>query len=178
VLLATPEIVSTFTALAIAGYVLFIAGLVSARRRITGRALAGGLVLGMVAVLAAGVVAGAAGMRELEPHEPEPADGEPADGEPSADLPPDALVWVAIDIEFAEAPATAPAGELTIAIDNQGNLPHDVAFEGVQGSRPIVHADGGQVDVGTVTLEPGTYTYYCDVPGHRATMEGQLEVTG
>ena len=42
----------------------------------------------------------------------------------------------------------------------------------------VVHADPGETVTGTFTIdEPGTYTFYCSVPGHReAGMEGTLEV--
>jgi plastocyanin len=176
VLLAVPEMVSTMTALLLAGYVLLIAFLVQARRRITGRALGGGLVIGMVAVLAAGVVAGAAGMRDL--HADEAHDDEPDGVATEAAIPADAFVFVAIDLEFTEAPTSIPAGQVTLAIDNRGNLPHNVVIEGVGGGSPVVEADGGQVDVATITLEPGTYSYICDIPGHAATMFGEFEVTG
>jgi len=83
-------------------------------------------------------------------------------------------VWVAKDIEFASAPATIPAGEAVLAIDNQGAILHNVTFEGAD---VAVEAEGGQSASDTFTLEPGTYDYYCSVPGHReAGMEGSVTV--
>jgi len=38
----------------------------------------------------------------------------------------------------------------------------------------IVHANPGETATGTVRLEPGTYTYYCSIPGHKAAMTGVL----
>lgn len=179
VLLAVPEVVATFTALAIAGYLLLVAALVSRYRQVTARALGGGLVLGLVALLAAGIVAAQAGMRELHEEQAEPgaegeAAAEPGAEEPAAAVPEDAFVWVAVDTEFTEAPESLPAGEVTIALDNQGNLEHTVTFEEADVN---VEAQGGEQATQTVTLDPGTYTYYCAVPGHRATMEGTVEVS-
>jgi hypothetical protein len=174
VLLAVPEMVATFTALAIAGYVLLMGGLITKYRRVSSRALAGGLAVGLVAILAAGIVAANAGMREIhhvdEPDEEEVAedpDAEPADG-----IPADAYVWVAFDLGYEDPPETIPAGEVTIAIDNIGNLPHDVT---VDGEFQVV-ADGGEQAWETVTLDPGEYYYYCSVPGHEPQMNGTLVV--
>ena len=59
---------------------------------------------------------------------------------------------------------------------NEGGSPHDVTFEEL-GDDPVVVAQGGETATGTAELEPGTYTYYCSVPGHRsAGMEGELTV--
>jgi hypothetical protein len=44
------------------------------------------------------------------------------------------------------------------------------------GDEVIVKAAPGESATGEVTLEPGEYTYYCSVPGHRTTMEGTLTV--
>jgi plastocyanin len=176
VLLAVPESVSTLTAIVVAGYILLVSSLIAARPRITPRALGVGLVLGFVGVLAAGAVAGAAGMRSLE-HEEGGGEGGEAPPAPGGEIPADALVFAAdVNLAYTSAPTTAPAGEVTIAIDNQGGLPHNVTIEGVEGDEPIVEATNG-TDVNTVTLEPGSYTYYCSIPGHRAGgMEGQLTV--
>lgn len=171
VLLAVPETVATFTALAVAGYVLLLAGLTSKQRRISSRALGGGLVVGLVGVVAAGVVAAQAGIRDLHPEEEPPPDNGAAE-----EIPADAFVWVAIDIDYAEAPTEIPAGSATVAIDNEGNLLHDVTFEGAD---VVVEAQGGAQAWETFNLRPGTYTYFCSVPGHRANgMEGTVEVTG
>ena len=196
VLLAVPEAVSTLTAIVIAGYILLVSALVAARPRITSRALGVGLVLGFAGVLAAGTVAGAAGMRELHGEDAAAAadQGEGggsggaggaggAAGTPGGtaggdtEIPPGALLFVAdASLEFVEAPTTATAGRVTIALDNPSGLPHNVTFEGVEGDEPIVEATDG-VDVADLELEPRTYTYYCSVPGHRqAGMEGQLTV--
>lgn len=86
------------------------------------------------------------------------------------------LEFVAVDIDYSEAPDTAPAGELTFALDNQGAAVHNVVIEEL-GDTVVVEANGGESATGTQALEPGSYTYYCSIPGHRgAGMEGSLEV--
>jgi plastocyanin len=181
VLLAVPEAISTFTALLAAGYVLLVSALVAARPRISSSALGVGVVVGLVAVVAAGAVGANAGIRDLHHGEEEhtaeegeaPAEGEEAAGE---EIPEGAHVFVAVDIDYSQAPDTIPAGTVTIAIDNEGAIHHDVAFDEL-GGEVVAEADGGQIGVGEVTLEPGTYTYFCTVPGHRpAGMEGTLQV--
>lgn len=172
VLLAVPEVVATLTALAVAAYVLLIAGMVSKRRRISSRALGGGLVVGILGVVAAGVVAAQAGIRDLHPEEEA---AEPADGEVE-EIPDDAFVWTAVDIEYADAPAEIPTGGATIAIDNEGDIVHNVVFEDAD---VLVEAQSGEQAWEDYDVDPGTYTYYCSVPGHReAGMEGTVEVTG
>lgn len=178
VLLAVPELSAVFIALLVASYVLVLAALVAARPHVPPRVLAVGLVLGMVGVTAAGAAGAAAGIRPIEHEEAEGGEtGEEAEGgEEGGEFAEDALVFVAVDLEFEEAPTTAPSGEVTIAIDNQGGAPHDVTIEEV-GDEPVAEASGGETGEGTVTLEPGSYTYYCSVPGHReAGMEGTLDV--
>jgi plastocyanin len=80
-------------------------------------------------------------------------------------------------LKFDEAPATLPAGQVRIELQNMSGLPHDVVFEGVRGDKPVVETKGKDSDTGTVALQPGSYTYYCNVPGHRAAgMEGTVTV--
>lgn len=172
VLLAVSETGSNFIALFLAMYLLALAGLISARPRISSKALGVGLVIGLLSVGVAGVLAAQAGMRDLH-HEEEHAAGEEEDPA-AAELPEGAQVWVAVDNDFPEAPSTIPAGEVIIAIRNDGGAPHNVTFEEADVK---VAAPGGQAASDTYELEPGTYTYYCDVPGHRAQgMEGQVTV--
>lgn len=88
-------------------------------------------------------------------------------------------VWVVqgAALKFDQAPTTLPAGQVTIELQNMSGLPHDVVFEGVRGSKPVVETEGKDSGTGTVELKPGTYTYYCNVPGHRgAGMEGTVTV--
>jgi plastocyanin len=168
VLLAVPEMVATFTALAIAAYVLLIGGLVGKYRRASGRALGGVLVLGLAALVTAGIVAANAGMRDLHPDEEPVEPGEEA----AEEIPADAVVFRAIDLDFEDPPTTIPAGEVTIAIDNTGALPHNVTVDG----EFQVEAPGGQQAWETVTLDPGEYRFYCDVPGHEPQMNGTFVV--
>ena len=77
--------------------------------------------------------------------------------------------------EFADA--TAPAGQLKIESVNDASIDHNIALEGngVDEEGPIVK-DGGVSEV-TADLEPGEYTFYCSVEGHReGGMEGTLTV--
>ncbi len=92
----------------------------------------------------------------------------------------------AVDIEadpsgnlaFTSDTASAEAGDVTINFTNSSPVPHDVKIEGSSGEEI-----GGTETVSEgsesaeVTLKPGTYTFYCSVPGHRqAGMEGTLTV--
>ena len=77
--------------------------------------------------------------------------------------------------EFADA--TAPAGQLRIESVNEASTEHDIALEGngVDEKGEVV-SNGGTSEI-EVDLEPGEYTFYCSVEGHReAGMEGTLNV--
>lgn len=181
VLLAVSSSAAVILALAVAAFVLLIASTLGQNRQVSGRALGVALVVGLLGVGGAGLAAVQAGPREIEAHGAEGEhggedgggeDGGGEDGEEGAGEPPgDALTWVAQDIEFAEAPESAPAGEVTIAIDNQGGIAHDVTIDELDIK---VEADGGETASETVEIEPGTYEYYCSVPGHEANMSGEI----
>ena len=84
------------------------------------------------------------------------------------------------DGSFAYEPAelTAPAGLVTVNFDNPAALQHDVVIEDDAGNE-VAKTDlvsEGQAAT-NAELQPGTYTYFCDVPGHReGGMEGTLTV--
>jgi plastocyanin len=81
-------------------------------------------------------------------------------------------------LAFTTTSASTKAGNVTIDFKNPQSLPHDVKIESASGEElggTETIADGS--DSATVELEPGTYTFYCSVPGHReAGMEGTLTV--
>jgi len=82
------------------------------------------------------------------------------------------------DLAYTSDAATAKAGQVTIDFNNPQALTHDVQIEDAQGEEvggTELIASGE--DSTTVKLEPGTYTFFCSVPGHReAGMEGTLTV--
>jgi plastocyanin len=79
-------------------------------------------------------------------------------------------------LAFEKDELTAPAGEITLVMENPSSLDHNIAIEGE--SEGEVVGEGGTSRV-TATLEAGEYTFYCSVPGHQAGgMEGTLTVTG
>ena len=73
--------------------------------------------------------------------------------------------------------AEAPAGSLEIDSENKSSVDHNIALEGngVNEAGPIVK-DGGVSKV-SADVQPGEYTFFCSVPGHReGGMEGKLTV--
>lgn len=102
-------------------------------------------------------------------------DGAEDDAEPAADA--DVTV-VAEDIDFPNKEFTASAGELTIGYVNDGSIRHTLVIEGVDAWETLVVSSNGDTASGSVDLEAGEYTLFCDVPGHRgAGMEGTLTVS-
>ena len=74
--------------------------------------------------------------------------------------------------------ATATACKDTIDFTNQSSTPHNVAIEDKSGkviAETETLAEGSSSAV--ADLKPGTYTFFCSIPGHReAGMEGTLTV--
>ncbi len=73
----------------------------------------------------------------------------------------------------------AAAGKVTIEFTNHAPEGHNFTLQSPSGS--VIAATPtftGGTKMLTVTLKPGTYTYYCSVPGHRqAGMQGKLTVS-
>ena len=82
------------------------------------------------------------------------------------------------ELAYTTTKATAKAGKVTVDFKNPQALTHDVAIENAQGEEvgaTELIASGD--DSTTVDLKPGTYHFFCTVPGHReAGMEGVLTV--
>jgi plastocyanin len=81
------------------------------------------------------------------------------------------------ELAFEEDSATATAGTVTIELTNDSAVPHDVQIEGPDGDIGGTDEVSGDTATAEVELEPGEYTFYCSVEGHReAGMEGPLTV--
>jgi plastocyanin len=80
-------------------------------------------------------------------------------------------------LAFDKDTLDAPAGTVTIELTNDSSVPHNVEVEG-NGVEEESDTVTGESTSLTVDLEPGTYDFYCAVPGHReAGMEGTLTVS-
>jgi plastocyanin len=80
-------------------------------------------------------------------------------------------------LAYKFASATAPAGKLTIDSKNDASIPHDIAIQGNGVDQKGEVVQNGGTSTISVDLKPGTYTFYCSVPGHReGGMVGKLTV--
>jgi len=81
-------------------------------------------------------------------------------------------------LKFDKTSLTAKAGKVTLEMENPSQLPHAIAIKGNG-----VDVDGktignGETSTASTDLKPGTYTFYCPVPGHEAAgMKGKLIVS-
>lgn len=84
----------------------------------------------------------------------------------------------ATDLAYDTTELSSKSGKVTIDFTNPSALEHDVAIEqnGKQLADSELVANGAKTSA-SAELAPGTYTFYCTVPGHReAGMEGTLTV--
>jgi plastocyanin len=82
-------------------------------------------------------------------------------------------------LAFVTTSATASAGPVVIRSENPQSIGHDIALKGngVDETGDTV-SDGGVSTITIADLRPGTYTFYCSVPGHeQAGMKGTLTVS-
>lgn len=82
-------------------------------------------------------------------------------------------------ILFSPERVVASTGDLTFRLACGDAVNHNLKIEGVAESEAVVACDAGGTGTGTVSLEPGTYTFYCDIAAHREQgMDGTLTVEG
>ena len=80
-------------------------------------------------------------------------------------------------LKFDQKDATAKAGKVTVDFANPSSTPHGVEIDGNGVEEKTETVTSGDAPPITVDLKPGTYEFYCPVPGHReAGMEGKLTV--
>jgi uncharacterized cupredoxin-like copper-binding protein len=82
-------------------------------------------------------------------------------------------------LAFNTTTLTAKAGSVSLVMSNPGSsgIAHGIAISGngVDQSGDVV--DPGSTSTVTAQLKPGTYTFFCPVPGHeQAGMKGTLVV--
>jgi plastocyanin len=81
-------------------------------------------------------------------------------------------------LAYTSDSASATAGNVTVNFTNSSPVPHDVRIEDkggedIGGTEVITESN----ESAKVELEPGSYTFFCSVPGHRQSgMEGTLTV--
>lgn len=82
------------------------------------------------------------------------------------------------ELAFSADEATAKSGNVSFVIENPTATPHTIAVEDKSGKvlgRTRTAIRGKEFVI--INLKPGTYTYFCAVPGHReAGMEGEVTV--
>ena len=82
------------------------------------------------------------------------------------------------ELKYDKTSLTANAGRVSIDMTNMSPLGHNVTVESssgkILGATPTFQ--GGSKTL-TLNLKPGTYKFFCSVPGHRmAGMEGTLSI--
>lgn len=79
-------------------------------------------------------------------------------------------------LKFDKTQLDAKAGSVTIDFANASSVPHAVEVQGNGVDQKTKVFTGGDATL-KLKLEPGTYTFFCPVDGHRqAGMEGTLTV--
>jgi plastocyanin len=81
-------------------------------------------------------------------------------------------------LKFDKSSLTAKAGSVSIQFTNNASLTHNLTVASASGAVEGATATfSGGTKILALNLKPGTYKFYCSVPGHRAAgMEGTLTV--
>ena len=111
--------------------------------------------------------------RRRSPHQPQPLPQQVRAGQ-RRQLPPDVHI-TAKDIFFEPKQVTIPGNtDVTLTIANEGAAAHNFSIDALKISVDLAPGETKNV---VVNAAPGTYEFYCNVPGHKqAGMVGTLTV--
>lgn len=148
-------------------------------RRPSGRLLALPAVIGLVALAGCGSSSSTTTTKEAAPATtPATASsttsGAPASGSGNVSLSANSSG----QLEYSTKSLSAKAGKVTISFTNMAPLSHNVSIESSSGQTlGATPTFSGGTKTLSLELKPGTYKFFCSVPGHRqAGMEGTLTV--
>ncbi|MEA2445527.1 MAG: hypothetical protein QOJ12_2819 [Thermoleophilales bacterium] len=80
-------------------------------------------------------------------------------------------------LKFDKAALDSPAGAVTIEMTNAAVVPHDISLRGPGVDQHGKQVSGGGKSTVQADVQPGSYEFYCSVPGHeQAGMKGTLTV--
>lgn len=81
-------------------------------------------------------------------------------------------------VAFTAAPTALQSGRVVLALEmSSDGETHNVVLEGHGSGRPLLQAGTAGRYVATVDLTKGTYTYWCNIRGHRtAGMHGDVTI--
>ena len=89
----------------------------------------------------------------------------------------DVTVHAQDSLRFDKSTYNAKAGDVTIGYVDDGSLTHTLLIKDNTGFKLQVTGRGDSKS-GKVTLTPGSYTVFCDVPGHEsAGMRATINVS-
>lgn len=127
---------------------------------------------GMTGTMTVGGSGGGAAGGGASPAASPAAGGAPAGG---GEAPKQASVST-VDLAFEPKELTIAANtDVPIAVTNKGVLQHDFHVDALNITSKLLN--GGESDTVTVNAAPGTYEFWCTVPGHKeAGMTGTLTV--
>lgn len=122
-------------------------------------------VIAMIAILVAIFGVGLAA-RSIDEHRATPVGGSGSSSSTAV---------VLDEFTISPAPLQVSAGG-SVSVANDGTAVHDLAVEGRDVATPELNpGENAELDLGG--LQPGAYTVYCQIPGHRESgMEGELTV--
>jgi uncharacterized cupredoxin-like copper-binding protein len=73
---------------------------------------------------------------------------------------------------------TLKAGKYTFRAQNEGKVPHDLVVKGTDVKEATPLLSPGKSESLTVELKPGSYDFFCSVPGHKQLgMDQKVTVT-
>jgi plastocyanin len=83
-------------------------------------------------------------------------------------------------IKFSTSSISVKTGVYAVTLTDDANGPHTLDFDDAKTlfAGLKVNSSGEKATSRIFFGEPGDYTYFCAIPGHRATMHGTVTVTG